>query len=72
MPLKRTNSEAGQKPSARLRQETKLNIVPGIFSNEVVLQLVDHWIAPALVEEFLRSRISLPESINPEHNENQL
>jgi hypothetical protein len=55
-----------------LRQEPKLNITPGVFSNEVVLQLVDHWIAPALVEELLRSRMNLPESISPEHNENQL
>jgi hypothetical protein len=72
MPVKRTNSEAGQKPSPRLRPEPTLNIAPGTFSKEVVLQLVDHWIAPALVEEFLRSRMSLPESIQRPHNENQL
>ena len=72
MPVKGTNSEAGQKPSSRLRLEPKLNIAPAIFSKEVVLQLVDHWIAPTLVEEFLRSRMNLPESISPEHNENQL
>ena len=71
MPVKGTNSEAGQKPSPRLRQEPKLNITPGVFSNEVVLQLVDHWIAPALVEEFLRSRMNLPESIERDHNVDQ-
>jgi hypothetical protein len=71
MPVKGTNSEAGQIPSPRLRLEPKLNIDAAIFSKEVVLQLVDHWIAPALVEEFLRSRMNLPESISGKHNENQ-
>jgi hypothetical protein len=72
MSVKRTNSEAGQKSSTRLRAEPELRIATAIFPKEVVLQLVDHWIAPALAEEFLRSRTSLLELVRREHNESQL
>jgi hypothetical protein len=72
MPLKRTNSDAGQKPAGRLRAEPELKIDTTIFSKRIVLQLADHWIVPALVEEFLRSKRALPESARREHNENQL
>ncbi len=68
MPVKRTNSETWQKPSPKLRSEPKLEIAAGTFSQEVLLQLVDDWIVPAMVEDFLRSRMNLPELISREHN----
>jgi hypothetical protein len=72
VPVTRINSAATQKPSQRLRPEPKLEIVIGTFSKGMVLQLVDDWIVPALVEKFMRSRTNLPEAIRREHNEGHL
>jgi hypothetical protein len=55
------SSEARQKPGSRLHLEQKLEVGTEIFSAEVVLQLVNDWIVPVLVDEFLRSRMNLPE-----------
>jgi hypothetical protein len=68
----RINAAATQKPSQRLRPEPTLEIAIGTFSKEMVLQLIDDWIVPALVEKFLRSRMNLPEAIRREHNEGHL
>jgi hypothetical protein len=59
VPARRTNSEARQKQSPRLRPEPKLEVAGAVFPQQAVLGLVDDWIAPSLVEEFLRYRMNL-------------
>jgi hypothetical protein len=54
------------------RPETVLVITGGIFSKEVLIELVDDCIVPALVDEFLRTRRNLPDHTNSVHNETQL
>ena len=70
--MKRNSSEAKRNASPRLRPEPKLEITAGTFSQEMVVQLVDDLIVPALVEEFLRSRMNLPASPGCEHNVDQV
>jgi hypothetical protein len=67
----RTNSEARQKPRPRSALDPKLEITGRTFSDEIVMHLVDDWIVPALVEEFLRCRMNLPELAGREHNVDQ-
>jgi len=52
--------------------ETTIAITGGIFSKEVVMALVDDCIVPALVDEFLRTRINLPDPTPSAHNETRL
>jgi hypothetical protein len=67
----RTNSEARQKPSPRLRLDSKLEVVGSVFPQQTVLRLVDELIVPALVEEFLRRKMNLPVPPNRDHNVGQ-
>ena len=54
------------------RPQPKLVITSGVFSQELVLALVEDCIVPALVDEFLRSRMHLPAAAPAAHNETQL
>jgi hypothetical protein len=72
VPVTRTNTTARRKPGHRLRPEPKLEIATETFSKELVLQLVDDCIVPALVDEFLRRRMNLPDLSGREHNVDQL
>jgi hypothetical protein len=56
----------------RPRSEPTLVISGGTFSEEVVVELVDDCIVPALVDEFLRTRLNLPERGEKEHNVTRL
>ena len=67
----RTNSQAGQKRTPRVRKESKLEVAGSAFPQHAVLRLVDDWIVPALVEQFLRGRRNLPEAVRTEHNVGQ-
>jgi hypothetical protein len=66
------DSDKKEQSGRRLTSEPQLEIGPGIFSQDLVFQLVNDCIVPALVEEFLRSRTSLREAVRGEHNEDQL
>jgi len=57
---------------SRPRSEPTLVTTGGTFSEEAVVELVDHCIVPALVDEFLRTRLNLPERGEPEHNVTRL
>jgi hypothetical protein len=67
----RAHPERTQKPSAIARLEPKLEIPIGTFSRKVVLHLVNESIVPALVEEFLRSKVDLPVPAGRDHNVSQ-
>ena len=53
------------------RREPELVISGGIFSQKVLFELVDDWIVPTLVEEFLRIKMNLPDPADAAHNETQ-
>ena len=66
-----TNSSGKQTTSRKLFLETKLEITRSTFSNEAVLHLVDDSIVPALLEQFLRSRMDLLAAAERGHNVGQ-
>jgi hypothetical protein len=47
-------------------------MIGGAFPLSAVLHLIDDCIVPALVTEFLRSRVNLPDSTDSAHNVDQL
>lgn len=68
--MNRTPSAA--QVSKSLRSDTRVEIVGEAFPERKLLQFVDDCIVPALVEQFLRSRVNLSGSIGSEHNVDQL
>ena len=66
-----TNSSGRRNSSRRLFLETKLEITVGTFSNEAVLHLIDDSIVPAMVEQFLQSRMDLRAAAERGHNVGQ-
>jgi hypothetical protein len=71
MPIEWNNRDARRPSSSRRRLDPRLQIAGGVFSKETVGQIVDDWIVPALVDEFLRRRMNLPDFSDPEHNVGQ-
>lgn len=55
-----------------LRSEAKLQITSSAFCKEQIRPLIDDLIVPALVEEFLRTKVNLRDSSGHEHNEGHL
>lgn len=56
----------------RPRPSPQLLIADDLFSQPIVRALVEDCIVPALVEEFLRTRLHLPDPAPAAHNETQL
>ena len=52
----------------RRRPAPDLKVEPDMFSDACVSGLVEDWIVPALVEQFLRSKKVLPDPSGEEHN----
>ena len=52
----------------RRRPAPDLKVEPDMFSDACVSGLVEDWIVPALVEQFLRSKKVLPDLSGEEHN----
>ncbi len=65
-----SNQTKSRKASPVFEQNMKLS--GDIFNEETVRCLVDEWIVPALVEEFLRNKNLIPESNEREDNNAQL
>ena len=52
----------------RRRPAPDLKVEPDMFSDACVSGLVEDWIVPALVEQFLRNKKMLPNPSGEEHN----
>jgi hypothetical protein len=68
----RSSSKPLNKSAARLRAEPQLQILEGTFCDDALRNFVSDCIVPALVDSFLRSRLSLQDSIGHAHNVDQL
>jgi len=66
------SSEDRNKPTARLGAEAALQITHEVFPGAVIRDFVEDYIVPALVESYLRNRVSLPEQVGCEHTVDQL
>ena len=54
------------------RPPPSLVIAAEVFSKDVLMALVEECIVPTLVDEFLRTRMHLPDPAPSAHNETQL
>ncbi len=57
-----------RKRPGRRPVNTHLMVSPATFGEDAIQGLIDDWIVPALVEQFLRSKKVLPDPSREEHN----
>jgi hypothetical protein len=72
MPIERTDLEGSRRSNPRSRVEPRLSITDGTFSSQGLFQFANECIVPALVEDFLRSRLNLRDLVDTAHNVDQL
>jgi hypothetical protein len=66
-----SNQKRRTTPRSGCVSEPVLRISATLFSDEAVRHLIDEWIAPALVEEFLRAKNILTDSTERNHTGDQ-
>jgi hypothetical protein len=51
--------------------ETALEIPTATLNDEAMRSMIDEWLVPAMVEDFLRIKLDVPTSVNRQHNGDQ-
>ena len=61
-------SRACKKRPAQRQGDTDLSVSAQQFSEKAIRGLIDDWLVPSLVEQFLRDKMELSDSSQEDHN----